>query len=100
METRHGDQIFTLRSADQPYRIFIEQMQEGAVCVLPEGTITYANQRLAEMLGAPLEKVIAAHLSDFVADEQRPALRQLLESAANVRGRREFSLMTSAGVAV
>jgi hypothetical protein len=26
-----GEQIYTLRSADQPYRLMVEQMQEGAL---------------------------------------------------------------------
>src|SRR5207302_11094319 len=57
VETRHGDRIFTLHSADQAYRIFIEQMHEGAVCLMPDGTITYANHCLAEIVGVPLERV-------------------------------------------
>ena len=27
----HGDQIFSLKGAEQPYRVFVEQMLEGAV---------------------------------------------------------------------
>ena len=60
VETRHGDQVFTLRSADQPYRVFIEHMHEGAICILPDGTISYANHSFADLVHVPLEQVIGS----------------------------------------
>ena len=32
---REGEQIYTLRSADQPYRLMVEQMREGALTLAP-----------------------------------------------------------------
>src|ERR1700760_4621906 len=56
----NGDdhQIFTLKTADQTYRIFIEKMNEGAVTINREGIILYSNSRFADMVKMPLEKVI------------------------------------------
>ena len=57
-----GEQIYTLRSADQPYRLMVEQMREGALTLAADGTILYCNQRFADMLELPLEKVIGSQL--------------------------------------
>ncbi len=47
-----GSQIYSLSGAEQPYRVYVEQMQEGAVTVTPEGLILYCNQRFAECWGS------------------------------------------------
>src|SRR4051812_18191087 len=51
-----GKKIYSLAGADQPYRAYIERMQEGAVTVSAEGVILYCNRRFAEMLGRSLER--------------------------------------------
>ena len=57
-----GNQIYSLTGAEQPYRVYVEQMQEGAVTVSEKGLILYCNRRYAEMLKAPLERVIGASI--------------------------------------
>jgi len=59
-------QIYTLKTADQTYRVFIEKMNEGAVTINREGTILYSNSRFAEMIDFPLEKVIGLTITGFV----------------------------------
>jgi aminoglycoside phosphotransferase len=36
-----GQQVYTLESADRPYRLLIEQMREGAVTLSHDNTILY-----------------------------------------------------------
>lgn len=38
-------QIYTLRGAEEPYRLFVEAMSEGAVTVSPDGTIMTRTRR-------------------------------------------------------
>jgi PAS domain S-box-containing protein len=57
-----GNQIYSLTGAEQPYRVYVEQMQEGAVTVSDNGLVLYCNQRFAEMVKAPLECVIGANI--------------------------------------
>ena len=52
-----GEQIYTLRTADQPYRLMVEQMREGALTLSADGTILYCNQRFAELMGRPPERI-------------------------------------------
>src|SRR6187551_1446288 len=55
---QNGHQLYTLKTADQTYRVFIEKMTEGAVTLNQEGVILYSNSRFAAMVNMPLEKVI------------------------------------------
>jgi PAS domain S-box-containing protein len=61
-----GSQIYTLTSAEEPYRVFVEQMQEGAVTVSLSGMILYCNRKFAEFLGLELERVISSSADDHL----------------------------------
>jgi PAS domain S-box-containing protein len=59
---QRGEQVYSLASAEQPYRVYVERMQEGAVTVSADGLILYCNRRFAEMIGRPLERAIGTPL--------------------------------------
>jgi PAS domain S-box-containing protein len=65
----NGDQVYSLAGAEQPYRVYIERMQEGAVTVSADGLILYCNRRFADMLGLPLERVISTSLPGRLTPE-------------------------------
>jgi diguanylate cyclase (GGDEF)-like protein len=69
-----GEQIFTLSSADRPYRMFVEHMRDGAATVSSTGVVLYANTRLAELLCRPLSEIIGASLTSFVVERHHAAL--------------------------
>jgi len=92
-----GDQVYTLQSAERPYRILIEQMQEGALTVSAVGTIIYCNPRFADMMGAPYEDVIAQGFTHFVSSAQRPRLERALREGATNIVKHEFELVTAVG---
>lgn len=73
-----GERVYTLRSADAPYRALIEQMQEGAAALAHDGAVIYCNRRFAEMVGAPLQKVFGVSIDRFVSGTVREELRRLL----------------------
>ena len=64
-----GNQIYSLTSAEQPYRIYVERMQEGAVTVSADGLILYCNQKFADMMQLPLERVIGSQLTSHLNAE-------------------------------
>ncbi len=78
ISTASGDQIFTLQGADRPYRIFLEQMTEGAVTVSRDGMILYCNLAFAELLKLPLEKMIGTRFADYSDPQDRNKLNSLL----------------------
>src|SRR5262245_14448790 len=61
-----GEQIYSLSGADEPYRVYVERMQEGAVTISSVGLILYANQRFADMVLQPLEQVISSNASKYL----------------------------------
>jgi signal transduction histidine kinase len=62
-----GQQIFTLKGTELPYRILVETMNEGAASLAADGSILFCNNRLAAMLQVPLEKLIGTQLGTYVA---------------------------------
>src|SRR5512142_2297804 len=58
VQTREGERVFTLESAYEPYRVFVENMEQGAAALTPEGVILYANGRLADMIGVPHSRLV------------------------------------------
>ncbi len=75
-----GHQLYTLKNADQTYRVFIEKMTEGAVTLNPEGTILYCNSQFASMVCLPLSEVIGLPFYNFVATENKEHYRHLFEN--------------------
>ncbi|TPG49293.1 response regulator [Roseomonas nepalensis] len=89
--------VYTLESADRPYRVLIEQIQEGAVTLALDGTVLYCNRCLAEMLGVPQERVIGHSLRPLVLPEDQRAFDRLFEDAQHGVARRELTLRTPLG---
>ena len=52
------EQVYTLTSADRPYRVIVESMGEGAVTVSESGVILFANPQLAAFLGVDRDSMV------------------------------------------
>jgi PAS domain S-box-containing protein len=72
-----GEQVYSLRSAEQPYRTLVEEMQEGAAILTPAGDIVYCNRQFATLLRMPLEEVIGTALDRFLSGSDRMAFAML-----------------------
>jgi PAS domain S-box-containing protein len=92
-----GQQIYTLENADRPYRVLIEQMQEGAVTLGEEGTVLYCNERLASMIGERRETLIGEPIDRFIHGNEVHAFHALLKRRGSVGRAAEFNLRTSHG---
>ncbi len=80
VQNDEGHQLYTLKNADQTYRVFIEKMNEGAVTLNREGVIVYSNSSFANAIKLPLEKVIGLYFIEFVPSESQEGFRILLEA--------------------
>jgi PAS domain S-box-containing protein len=88
VEGAGGSQVYTLHSADEPYRHLVEEMQEGAVVLTGRGDILYANARFAALVGEPLESVVGRRIDRFLAESDRSEFEALLRSGnGRQRGR-------------
>nr|WP_256665201.1 response regulator [Pseudomonas sp. SLFW] len=86
-----GETVYTLDNADKPYRLLVEQMQEGAVSISADGTILYANQRFSEIIGAPLEQIFGRVLQDYLQDADAEHFSTYLRADADKAIRRAAS---------
>jgi two-component system cell cycle sensor histidine kinase/response regulator CckA len=64
-----GQRVFTLSTADRLYRMFVENMRDGAATLSPDGLILYANQRLTELLSRTKEQMVGSSFATFVAGD-------------------------------
>lgn len=90
-----GEQVFTLRGADEPYRVMVQGMAEGALTLTADGLILFSNQQFAAMVRRPLEKVIGSRIQEFVLPEDAGAMASLL-GGGTIR-KAEVRLKTDAG---
>jgi PAS domain S-box-containing protein len=97
---RAGDAPRPPDPADGPYRHLIEQIQEGALTLAPDGTLRYANRRVAELLGLAPDHLPGQNLAAFMAPRDTAAWRRLLAQAGRTVGRGELTLLRTDGVEV
>ena len=95
-----GQQVYTLENADRPYRVLIEQMQEGAVTLSDHGTVLYCNQRFATIVGTPRENILGETVSCFFSSGERDVFYRLLARGLEAGASGEFTLRKPDGVEV
>jgi signal transduction histidine kinase/ActR/RegA family two-component response regulator len=83
---RSTERVYTLKSADRPYRLMIECMRQGAVTLTADGMVLYCNASFAEMLSLPLQSIIGSEVQRLVAPSSRDAFAALLRQEADGRG--------------
>jgi len=89
--------VYTLQSADRPYQVLIEQMQEGAVTLGHDGTLLYCNRRFAVMIGFPQHRIIGQRMHPHIAPSDQEVFARLLRDAAQGAIREELALVTADG---
>lgn len=77
-------ELYTLKSADKTYRLFIEKMNEGAITLNRQNIVLYSNSAFASLLNMPLEIVIGSYFEDLVPAEFRVVINELIENAWNL----------------
>src|SRR5689334_23613446 len=86
-----GEVIYTLTSADYPYRLMIDEMNEGAVSVSPDSFILYSNRNFAGILGLNGTNASGVPFGDFIVPEMRERFLDDLEKAREHTVRREYT---------
>ncbi len=91
-----GPQVFTLKSAAEPYRLLVEQMREGALTLSVDGDILYCNEAFATLVGDASSRIVGASVLKFIA---RSDFDRLAEQAG-CRGREMIVRKAEGGHAV
>jgi PAS domain S-box-containing protein len=87
-----GPKLFTLKGADEPYRVLIEEMNQGAVTLSSDGSILYCNRRFADLLKRPPEKIVGLAFDTFVAPSERAMFSELLKAGRTGSSAGEITL--------
>ncbi|MRG44633.1 PAS domain-containing protein [Chitinophaga sp. SYP-B3965] len=90
----NGHELYTLKTADHSYRVFIEKMTEGVVSLNHEGIILYCNSQFASLLNMPISRVIGTPFQDFVPEENKRSIRRLFEESWSKDCKEEVTLHT------
>jgi len=94
-----GHSVFTLSTADRPYRMFVEKMRDGAATLSSSGLILWANPRLAELLSCPRETIVGSSLALFVEGDV-PVWQEEIRDTGGVGATLEIVLVDATGVIV
>jgi PAS domain S-box-containing protein len=93
----NGTEVVTLSDTEFPYRRMVESMNEGAVTLIPDGTIFYCNSRFSEMVQMDCEELIGVHFKDLIRSEEQSAFEEIFSKAGLHGSRGEFCLQPPAG---
>ncbi len=61
-----GPQIIMLQGADEPYRVLVERMSDGALTLATDGTILFANRRISELTGHAPESLVGLDFTSLM----------------------------------
>lgn len=65
MRALEGPQVILLHGAEEPYRVLVERMSDGALTAGPDGVILYVNDRLCEQTGYPSGRLVGRELASL-----------------------------------
>lgn len=65
MRSLEGPQVILLHGAEEPYRVLVERMSDGALTTGPDGAILYVNERLCELTGYPSADLVGRDLNSL-----------------------------------
>ncbi|MBA3829605.1 MAG: PAS domain-containing protein [Taibaiella sp.] len=93
VEGKNGNELYTLKTADQTYRVFIEKMNEGAVTLNEQGIILYCNSAFGAIVDMPISKVIGLSFHTFVSDEFKDPYHELFTDGWSYDGKLELTIL-------
>ncbi len=94
MRDRETPQVIILQGADEPYRVLVEHMSEGALTFGPDGVVLYVNGRLSELTGYPVEQLVDRDVATLFEGEA-PTLAPDVSLEANLLRNDNTSLPVS-----
>jgi len=71
--------VEALRESEEKYRNIVETANEGICLIDSETIVTYANKKMADMLGYTLKEGIARPIWDFISEEDKAIAKRNLE---------------------
>ena len=94
------ERLYTLTSADRPYRVIVQEMGEGAATVSERGVLLYVNRRLSNLIGRHRRDLIGTDVTALVDPADRSQLINLLDAPVGQTNRAELNLAGRDGATV
>ena len=95
-----GRKVYTLETADRPYRLMFEHMEQAAATLLIDGTIAYCNPALASLLDVPRDRLVGSVFWNYIAFDDTQDYRKLGEQGEIPSVQREARLRRADGETV
>ena len=96
VRTPRGEQLFTLKGADQTYRALVENMNEGAA-TLNRGVISFCNQHFARLARSPLERIFGTSIAGWIPSPEFRLSLKALQAGTRQRATLEAVLRAADG---
>ena len=97
VEGKQGHELYTLKTADHLYRVFIETMNEGALTLNEQRLIVYCNATFASLMERPLSGVIGLSFDQFIAPAYQEVYLAMFREAGWENRKVELSLASNTG---
>jgi PAS domain S-box-containing protein len=90
-----------LSENEEKYRLIVDNAQEGIWTIDSKANTSYANQRMADMLGYSVEEMLGRSLFDFMDEEARKAAEYNLERRRKgIREQHDFEFIRKDGLRI
>jgi len=89
MRALEGAQVILLHGAEEPYRVLVERMSDGALTTGPDGVILYVNDRLCELTGYPSSRLVGRDLASLFEGELPTLVPEVTAEASLLRNGEE-----------
>lgn len=94
------EQVYTLETAENPYRLLVARVPHAAATLTADGSIICCNRRFADLLGRPVASLRGKPIGDFVAPVSRTTLATLLHEGSTGEAQDAVTLLRDDGTPV
>jgi PAS domain S-box-containing protein len=85
MRSLEGPQVILLQGAEEPYRVLVERMSDGALSAGPDGIILYVNDRLCELTGYSSASLVGRDLASVFEGDPPKLVPEVTVQASLLR---------------
>ncbi len=81
--TEHANYREALHESEANYRLLLENLNEGVLKLDPDGTITFANDRITDIAGYTPDEMPGKHITEFLDPPSAGEARKCLQKCEN-----------------
>jgi PAS domain S-box-containing protein len=94
------ERVYTLASADMPYRLLVEGLSEAAVTLSPDGVVLSCNRHFEDLLRQGSHALLGRPLGTFVTEESQVRLERMIEGGLAGAAEENLVLLRSDGALI